>query len=73
MAEEQRNNNIKVVGIYPGAVDTAIWQHTHMESTPRKEGMLDAQTIAEAVVYILQQPQKVFIKDLTLAPLQPVV
>jgi 3-hydroxy acid dehydrogenase / malonic semialdehyde reductase len=73
VAEEQRTNNIKVVGIYPGAVDTAIWQHTHIEPAPRQEGMLNPETIAEAVVYILQQPQKVFIKDLTIAPLQPVV
>ncbi|HEY9687930.1 MAG TPA: SDR family oxidoreductase [Coleofasciculaceae cyanobacterium] len=73
VAEEQRTNNIKVVGIYPGAVDTPIWHGIDPDHEPSHKGMLDAETIAEAVVYILQQPQKVFITDLTLSPLKPVL
>lgn len=73
VAEEQRCNNIKVIGIYPGPVDTPIWQGMHMEETPDREGMLDSEQVAEAVVYMLNQPRKVFIKDLTITPLKPVV
>lgn len=73
VAEEQRSNNIKVIGVYPGAVDTAIWQGMHLEETPDREGMLDPEHVAEAIVYMLNQPQKVFIKELTIAPLKPVV
>ncbi|WP_373532041.1 SDR family oxidoreductase [Vampirovibrio sp.] len=73
VAEEQRGNNIKVIGIYPGAVDTAIWEGLHAEEGPRKEGMLAPDQVAEAVVYILNQPQNVFIKDLTITPLKPLV
>lgn len=73
VAEEQRGNNIKVIGLYPGAVDTAIWQGLHLDEAPRREGMLDPEHVAEAVVYVLNQPQKVFIKELTIAPLKPVV
>lgn len=73
VAEEQRSNNIKVIGVYPGAVDTAIWQGMHLEEAPDREGMLDPEHVAEAIVYMLNQPQKVFIKDLTIAPLKPVV
>lgn len=73
VAEEQRGNNIKVVGIYPGAVDTPIWHSIDPDHEPSHEGMLDADTIAEAIVYILQQPRKVFITDLTMAPLKPVL
>jgi hypothetical protein len=73
VAEEQRSNHIKVIGIYPGAVDTAIWQQTHLDDGPKKEGMLDAENIAEAVAYIVQQPKKVFIKEMTISPLQPLV
>jgi NADP-dependent 3-hydroxy acid dehydrogenase YdfG len=54
-------------------VDTAIWQQTHLEDGPKKEGMLDAENIAEAVAYIVQQPKKVFIKEMTISPLQPLV
>lgn len=70
VAEEQRRNNIKVIGIYPGAVDTPIWNGLTHEQ-PDRAGMLDADTVAETVLYILSQPSKVFISDVTLAPLQP--
>ena len=73
VAEEQRGNNIKVIGVYPGAVDTAIWQGLKADEGPKREGMLDPEHVAEAIVYILNQPQKVFIKDLTISPLKPLV
>jgi NADP-dependent 3-hydroxy acid dehydrogenase YdfG len=71
VAEEQAPNNIKVVGIYPGAVDTPIWDGIELDHAPKREGMLDAETIAESVLYILRQPGKVFIPEITLKPLQP--
>jgi 3-hydroxy acid dehydrogenase/malonic semialdehyde reductase len=73
VAEEQRSNNIKVVGIYPGAVDTPIWEGVHLEKEPAHEGMLEPEHIADAVAYILNQPRKVFIRDMLLEPLKPVV
>lgn len=73
VAEEQRHNNIKVVGIYPGAVATPLWEGLEPGHEPDKNGMLDVETIAESVAYILQQPRKVFISDITLSPLQPVL
>lgn len=73
VAEEQRHNNIKVVGIYPGAVSTPIWVGLEPGHEPDRNGMLDAETVAESIVYILQQPSKAFISEITLAPLQPVL
>lgn len=73
VAEEQRANNIKVVGIYPGAVDTPIWAGVQLEKEPAHEGMLDTDHVADAVAYILNQPQKVFIKDMVLEPLKPIL
>lgn len=73
IADEQRSNNIKVVGIYPGAVDTPIWEGLELEHEPNREGMLDPETIAEAVSYILKQPAKVHIPRITLSPLKPVL
>jgi NADP-dependent 3-hydroxy acid dehydrogenase YdfG len=73
VAEEQRHNNIKVVGIYPGAVSTPIWDGLEPGHEPDLNGMLDAETIAESVAYVLQQPRKAFISDITLSPLQPVL
>ncbi len=71
VADEQRLNGIKVVGIYPGAVKTAIWDGLELEQGPNTEGMLDSEHIAEAIAFILTQSTKVFISDITLAPLKP--
>lgn len=73
VAEEQRSNNIRVVGIYPGAVDTAIWQDVQLEKEPDHDGMLETEHVADAVAYILNQPQKVFIKELIIEPIKPLV
>ncbi len=71
IADEQRSNNIKVVGVYPGAVNTPIWEGLELEHEPSREGMLDPETIAEAISYILKQPAKVHIPRITLSPLKP--
>jgi NADP-dependent 3-hydroxy acid dehydrogenase YdfG len=71
VAEEQRSNNIKVIGIYPGAVDTPIWEGLDLEKDPHRDGMLEAEHVAEAILYTLNQPQKVFIKEVVLGPLKP--
>ena len=73
VAEEQRSNNIRVVGIHPGAVDTPIWQDVQLEKELEHEGMLEAEHVADAVAYILSQPQKVFIKELVLEPIKPLL
>jgi NADP-dependent 3-hydroxy acid dehydrogenase YdfG len=69
VAEEQRSNNIKVIGIYPGAVDTPIWEGLLSDHEPNREGMLNAENVADAIVYVLNQPQTVFIKEVVLGPL----
>src|SRR5690606_28865868 len=71
VAEEQRCNGIKVVGIYPGAVNTPIWESIELNHEPQRDGMLDPETIAEAILHVLRQPEKVLIKDITLTPLKP--
>lgn len=71
VAEEQRTNNIKVVGIYPGAVDTGIWDGLHLDHEPLRSGMLSVQDVTRSILYILEQPASVFIKELSLSPLQP--
>ncbi len=71
VAEEQRSNNIKVVGLYPGAVDTPLWETIELAHDPNREGMVDPETIADMIVYILCQPAKVVIPDVTITPLKP--
>lgn len=71
VGEEQSANNIKVVGIYPGAVDTPIWESVELNHEPKREGMLDPESVAESIMYVLKQPGKVYIPEITLKPLQP--
>ena len=73
VAEEQRGNNIRVVGIYPAAVDTPLWQTIDPNHTPDKAGMLTAQHVADAVWYTWQQPPHCHIKELVLSALNPSV
>ena len=40
VAEEQRSNGIRVVGIYPGAIRTAIWDELDLEQAPDLTSML---------------------------------
>lgn len=73
VAEEQRNNNIRVTGIYPAAVDTPLWQTVDASHTPDKDGMLTAQHVANAVWYAWQQPSLCHVKELVLSALNPSV
>jgi NADP-dependent 3-hydroxy acid dehydrogenase YdfG len=71
VAEEQRKNGIKIVGIHPGAVDTPLWDGIELD--PNRAGMLTSQHIAQAVAYVLQQPANVHIPELTIKPLVSVL
>jgi short-subunit dehydrogenase len=71
LAEEQRSNGIKVLGIYPGAVDTTIWDSLDLQDNPNREGMLNPEDVAKAVLYALNQPAGVFVSDITLQPTIP--
>ncbi|MBY0451182.1 MAG: SDR family oxidoreductase [Cyanobacteria bacterium] len=71
VAEEQRSNGIRVVGIYPGAVNTAIWDSVDLESVPDRSQMLQPVDIAAAVEFIINQPTHCFVSELTLKPVKP--
>ena len=71
VAEEQRQNNIRVIGIYPGAVNTDIWDTVDLANAPNREGMLNVVQIANAILYALKQPQEVYINDISIQPTQP--
>lgn len=71
VAQEQRVNNIKVVGIYPGEVDTPMQKRVEPHVQKHSDNLLDPEDVAEAVRYVLTQPQKAMVKDITLVPLHP--
>jgi NADP-dependent 3-hydroxy acid dehydrogenase YdfG len=75
LCEEQRSNGVRVVGIYPGACDTAIWETLDLaaDDTPDKTGFLRPAQVAEAVLFALQQPAGTLVSDITLMPTTPAV
>lgn len=75
LCEEQRTNGVRVIGIYPGACDTAIWETLDLaeDDTPDKSGFLRPAQVAEAVIFALNQPAGTLVSDITLMPTAPAV
>jgi len=62
LREELRGNNIKVISIHPGAVDTPFWEGTGV-NFPREE-MLDTSTLAQSIVHAIQSPGNFTVEEL---------
>lgn len=64
VAEEQRGNGIRVLGLYLGAVDTPIWDGVTGDS--ERGTMLTPEGVADAAAFMLSQPDDAFIPELIL-------
>ena len=62
LREELREDNIKVISIHPGAVDTPFWDGTGV-NFPREE-MLDTNTLAQSIVHAIQSPGNFTVEEL---------
>jgi short-subunit dehydrogenase len=62
MREELRENNIKVISIHPGAVDTPFWDETGVNFT--REEMLDTFTLAQSIMHAIQSPGNFTVEEL---------
>jgi len=67
---EERSHGIKVMSICPGSVDTPLWDTLLPEVAANfdRKSMLDAKTVAEAIVFMLSLPANATIQDLVLMP-----
>jgi len=66
LREELRGKGIRVIGLYPGATDTAIWEQ-FWPKAPRRR-MMRPETIARAVVFALSLPPEATVEELVIAP-----
>jgi NAD(P)-dependent dehydrogenase (short-subunit alcohol dehydrogenase family) len=66
LREELRGKGIRVIGLYPGATDTAIWEQFWPEAPRRR--MISSETIARAVVFALSLPPEATVEELVIAP-----
>ena len=62
LREELREDNIKVISIHPGSVDTPFWDGTGV-NFPREE-MLSTQTLAQSIVHAIQSPGNFAVEEL---------
>jgi len=62
LREELREDNIKVISIHSGAVDTPFWDGAGA-NFPREE-MLDTNTLAQSIVHAIQSPGNFTIEEL---------
>ena len=60
--EELREDNIKVISIHPGAVDTPFWDGKG-ENFPREE-MLNTHTLAQSIIHAIQSPGNFAVEEL---------
>ncbi len=68
LAAEERSHGIRVSTITLGAVNTPLWDSESVDSSFDRHAMLDANRVAEALLYIAQQPATQVLEDLTLMP-----
>ncbi len=66
LREELRGKGIRVIGLLPGATDTAIW-NTLWPQAPRKK-MMSAATVADAVVSAILLPADTTVENLEILP-----
>lgn len=74
--EEVADSNVRVMAIHPGAVETELLSHTtdpeiisgYEEWKTSMGGVLIADDIARAAIFMYDQPQSVNIRDITIGP-----
>jgi NADP-dependent 3-hydroxy acid dehydrogenase YdfG len=68
LAAEERANGIRVTAIYPGSVNTALWDRPEVQADFDRAAMLDADTVAASILYAVTAPAVATIEELTIMP-----
>jgi len=72
---EERKNNIRVLAICPGSVDTYFFQGQRSadvsKMTPNLEKALKSEDIADSIVHMIRMPQRALISEIDIRPANP--
>ena len=68
LREEERSNSIRACTITLGSVNTPLWDSEDVSSDFNRNAMLSSENVANAILYIAEQPDTQLIEDLTLMP-----
>lgn len=69
LVEELRGTGVRVTWIEPSAIDTPLWDRFDPDrrpDLPARSEMLDPEAVAEAVVFVIAQPQHVSIEEIVI-------
>ncbi len=69
VAAEEKSSGVRVSTIYPGEVDTPILEHRPNPVTDEhRKGILQADDVAAAVIFIATLPPRAWVPELVIAP-----
>ena len=64
LREELREFNIKVITVFPGAVNTPIWDDKNMDEL--REGMMKTDDLAETILHAINAPNNCVTEEITI-------
>jgi NADP-dependent 3-hydroxy acid dehydrogenase YdfG len=67
---EARGNNVRVVTLCPGSVDTHFFDESGM-TPPRRDSILQAEDVAETILFTAQLPDRALIREVDIRPADP--
>lgn len=68
LGTEERANGIRVVAIYPGAVNTPLWDAETVKADFDRNAMLTPGIVAESIFHVAQMPNIGAIEELVIMP-----
>ena len=64
LREELREYNIKVISVYPGAIDTPLWDNMDMDTL--RPQMMDVNNVGDIILNAINSPKDCVIEDITI-------
>lgn len=68
LAQEERPHGIRVTTIFPGAVNTGLWDTQTVNVNSDRSKMLTPEIVAQSILHTALLPQQAVIDELTLMP-----
>ena len=64
LREELREYNIKIISVYPGAIDTPLWDSMPMDNL--RSEMMSVNDVSEVIINLIDSPNNCVVEDITI-------
>lgn len=68
LAQEERENQIRVISVCPGSVNTPLWDTDTVQADFNRSMMLTPETVAQVILQAVLLPEEAVIETITLKP-----